>query len=360
MPVKYETGRRPVIAAVVAGAIVSRSPLSSSGSCSNPDRRCHTPTAPLGLVTDDEVLELAAAEGFRLVDKIAEHTGTESIGWRRGDDDRWPCNLERRQAITGCATGYGVTACSSRRHGYLYSAGVGARHTDSEANPAHYARRGDASAERSRGDSHERLWLPHLARHAGITQAKPQPTLASTYAPSSLRARSAMFVRSEIATAAATPAEHDRDDGEAGCTGGTSSEECDDREPMPNRIVMVPSSVVPLMLMLPNTEFTVAQGLMLPTTTPAAAPMVTQVPIVHCIEVAAALAAPSGLGVGGAGVRSVSVLWVPLPRRARSNGRHPSSAARGAPSGPTTNRLLSPADPPPRHGPRPAGSCLAA
>ena len=50
-------------------------------------------------MTDAEVLELAAAEGFRLVDKIAEHTGTECIGWRRGDDDRWPCFLERRQAI---------------------------------------------------------------------------------------------------------------------------------------------------------------------------------------------------------------------------------------------------------------------
>ena len=49
----------------------------------------HTPR-DTRTVTDDEVLELAAAEGFRLVDKIAEHTGTECIGWRRGDDDRWP------------------------------------------------------------------------------------------------------------------------------------------------------------------------------------------------------------------------------------------------------------------------------
>ena len=54
-------------------------------------------------VTDDQVLELAAAEGCRLVDKIAEHTATGCIGWRRGDDDRWPGFLERRLAVSWMA-----------------------------------------------------------------------------------------------------------------------------------------------------------------------------------------------------------------------------------------------------------------
>ena len=51
-------------------------------------------------MTDDEVLEAAATEGFDLHERITPHTGHEAWGWHRGDDDRWPCYLERRLAIS--------------------------------------------------------------------------------------------------------------------------------------------------------------------------------------------------------------------------------------------------------------------
>ena len=41
-----------------------------------------------------------AAEGFDLHERIEQHSGDEAWGWNRGDDDRWPCFLERRLAIS--------------------------------------------------------------------------------------------------------------------------------------------------------------------------------------------------------------------------------------------------------------------
>ena len=41
------------------------------------------------MTNDDEVLELAAAEGFDLHERTAECTGHGAWGWHRGDADRW-------------------------------------------------------------------------------------------------------------------------------------------------------------------------------------------------------------------------------------------------------------------------------
>jgi hypothetical protein len=46
---------------------------------------------------DGEVLDQARAEGFELVEKMC--AGQWVVGWARGDDERWPCYLEERQAI---------------------------------------------------------------------------------------------------------------------------------------------------------------------------------------------------------------------------------------------------------------------
>ena len=51
-------------------------------------------------MSDDDVLEAAVDEGFDLHERLAGDVGPECWGWHRGDDDRWPCFLERRQAIS--------------------------------------------------------------------------------------------------------------------------------------------------------------------------------------------------------------------------------------------------------------------
>jgi hypothetical protein len=48
-------------------------------------------------VTDDEVIFAAFGAGFELGECVA--AGEWAWGWVRGDDDRWPCFLERRLAL---------------------------------------------------------------------------------------------------------------------------------------------------------------------------------------------------------------------------------------------------------------------
>ena len=48
-------------------------------------------------MTDDEVLDQADAEGFELEERPLRDKWV--WGWCRGDDQRWPCYIERRQAI---------------------------------------------------------------------------------------------------------------------------------------------------------------------------------------------------------------------------------------------------------------------
>jgi len=62
-------------------------------------------------MTDDEVLDYARADGFELIERMS--AGQWAVGSARGDDDRWPCFLEERQAITGCGTDSPEAACSS-------------------------------------------------------------------------------------------------------------------------------------------------------------------------------------------------------------------------------------------------------
>jgi hypothetical protein len=52
-------------------------------------------------VTGDEVLDEARADGFELIEWMS--SGVWTVGWARGDDDRWPCYLEQRQAISWLA-----------------------------------------------------------------------------------------------------------------------------------------------------------------------------------------------------------------------------------------------------------------
>jgi len=52
-------------------------------------------------MTDDEMLDRARADGFELGERTR---GGEWVwGWARGDDERWPCYRERRQAINWMA-----------------------------------------------------------------------------------------------------------------------------------------------------------------------------------------------------------------------------------------------------------------
>ena len=51
-----------------------------------------------GAMTDDEVLGRARADGFDLIERMS--AGQWAVGWARGDDERWPCFLEERQAIS--------------------------------------------------------------------------------------------------------------------------------------------------------------------------------------------------------------------------------------------------------------------
>ena len=52
---------------------------------------------------DDDTIDVALAEGFTLEERVASHTQQLTWGWIRGDDDRWPCFLERGQAIAWMA-----------------------------------------------------------------------------------------------------------------------------------------------------------------------------------------------------------------------------------------------------------------
>ena len=45
----------------------------------------------------NEVIEQAALEGFELEERLRQDAWV--CGWARGDDRRWPCYLETRQAI---------------------------------------------------------------------------------------------------------------------------------------------------------------------------------------------------------------------------------------------------------------------
>jgi hypothetical protein len=48
-------------------------------------------------VDHEAVLAQARADGFELIEKPLN--GQWVIGWARGDDTRWPCYLDERQAI---------------------------------------------------------------------------------------------------------------------------------------------------------------------------------------------------------------------------------------------------------------------
>ena len=53
------------------------------------------------MTDDDEVLELAAADGFDLREVVTEYDGSECWGWVRWEEDyRWPAFLERRLAVS--------------------------------------------------------------------------------------------------------------------------------------------------------------------------------------------------------------------------------------------------------------------
>jgi hypothetical protein len=53
------------------------------------------------MMTDSEVLAAASADGFELIERMS--AGRWAVGWARGDDARWPCYLEERQAINWMA-----------------------------------------------------------------------------------------------------------------------------------------------------------------------------------------------------------------------------------------------------------------
>ena len=48
-------------------------------------------------MTDDEVIDQAALDRFELEERACQDAWV--WGWARGDDSRWPCYLEQRQAI---------------------------------------------------------------------------------------------------------------------------------------------------------------------------------------------------------------------------------------------------------------------
>ena len=48
-------------------------------------------------MTDEEVFELAALDGFELEERACQNAWV--WGWCRGDDRRWPCYYEQRQAV---------------------------------------------------------------------------------------------------------------------------------------------------------------------------------------------------------------------------------------------------------------------
>jgi hypothetical protein len=52
-------------------------------------------------MTDAEILDAAQADGFQLEERVCR--GQWVHGWRRGDDERWPCFLTRREALSWMA-----------------------------------------------------------------------------------------------------------------------------------------------------------------------------------------------------------------------------------------------------------------
>jgi hypothetical protein len=48
-------------------------------------------------MTNNEILQAAEADGFELEERPLANAWV--CGWARGDDSRWPCYLERDQAL---------------------------------------------------------------------------------------------------------------------------------------------------------------------------------------------------------------------------------------------------------------------
>ena len=49
-------------------------------------------------VGDDEVVEVAREQGFEIIER--QVNGRWCVGWARGGDERWPCFLEERLAVS--------------------------------------------------------------------------------------------------------------------------------------------------------------------------------------------------------------------------------------------------------------------
>ena len=47
---------------------------------------------------DDEILAAAESDGFELEERVCR--GEWVHGWRRGDDERHPCSLTEREALS--------------------------------------------------------------------------------------------------------------------------------------------------------------------------------------------------------------------------------------------------------------------
>jgi hypothetical protein len=52
-------------------------------------------------MTNAEIIDRTREDGFELVER--QVAGQWTVGWARGDDERWPCYLEERQAINWMA-----------------------------------------------------------------------------------------------------------------------------------------------------------------------------------------------------------------------------------------------------------------
>ena len=61
------------------------------------ERRSHACAIPSAM-TDDEIIDAARSDGFGLEERPLR--GEWVHGWRRGDDERWPCFLTRREALS--------------------------------------------------------------------------------------------------------------------------------------------------------------------------------------------------------------------------------------------------------------------
>ena len=62
-------------------------------------------------MTDDEVHDRARDDGFELAERACNDAWV--WGWSRGDDERWPCYLQRRQGVNWMSAG----RASARRRG---------------------------------------------------------------------------------------------------------------------------------------------------------------------------------------------------------------------------------------------------